>query len=114
MPAKFPGGGMSWLKWMAHKQEYPERAVEHNIQGEVRVVFNLDTVGRTQDPILLRSVEYSLDLEDGRNDRGWRNHRIQPAIWVYLQAPLAVIADISYYRVGDPIFDLFFFGFAFL
>jgi len=57
----FPGGLQGWGGYLRKNFHYPDRAVDHKIQGEVRVFFIVDTLGRVREPQLLRSVEYSID-----------------------------------------------------
>ncbi len=59
--SEFPGGPHGWLSFMNRNQRYPDRAVNNEIQGEVRLYFIVDTTGKLINPFLLKSVEVSLD-----------------------------------------------------
>jgi protein TonB len=61
--SEFPGGGQAWLKYLTKNLQYPERAMNSNIEGDVRVVFIIDKQGNVADPYIAHSVEYSLDEE---------------------------------------------------
>jgi antitoxin component YwqK of YwqJK toxin-antitoxin module len=61
--SEFPGGSHGWLEYLNHHQRYPDRAINNNVQGEIRTYFAVDTTGRISDPILIKSVEISLDDE---------------------------------------------------
>lgn len=64
--SKFPGGMYQWQHYLQHNLQYPDRAATHEIQGEVRTYFIIDEQGNVLDPIVSRSVEYSLDRESLR------------------------------------------------
>ena len=59
----YPGGLKGWQRYMLKNLKYPERAMNGNIQGQVRVNFVVDKAGNVVDPYISGSVEYSLDEE---------------------------------------------------
>jgi len=64
--SEYPGGIRSWNYYLGHNLTYPDRAVNKEVQGQVKVFFMVDTNGVVTDPYLTRSVEYSLDQESLR------------------------------------------------
>ena len=64
--SEYPGGLAQWYKFMALNLRYPDRAVNKDIQGQVKIAFIVDTSGIVRDPYILKSVEYSLDQESLR------------------------------------------------
>jgi protein TonB len=61
--SEYPGGVGAWSRYLQKKIQYPDRAMNSNIEGEVRVVFIIDKQGNVTDPYISHSVEYSLDEE---------------------------------------------------
>jgi protein TonB len=61
--SEFPGGKWAWLHYLKEKFEYPERAQNASITGQVDVQFIVDKNGNVISPFISRSVEYSLDEE---------------------------------------------------
>ena len=59
----YPGGIEEWQKYLYKNFKYPDRAINNNIEGEVRVLFIVNNDGAIEDPYLSKSVEYSLDEE---------------------------------------------------
>jgi protein TonB len=59
----YPGGLKGWQRYMLENLKYPERAMNGNVQGQVRVGFVVDKSGNVMDPYISLSVEYSLDEE---------------------------------------------------
>jgi protein TonB len=59
----YPGGLKGWQRYMLKNLKYPERAMNGNVQGQVRVNFVVDKSGNVVDPYIDASVEYSLDEE---------------------------------------------------
>jgi periplasmic protein TonB len=59
--SEYPGGVASWYSYLKSNLIYPERAVEKEIQGQVRVEFLVDEKGRIKDPFIAKSLEYSVD-----------------------------------------------------
>jgi periplasmic protein TonB len=59
----YPGGLKGWQRYMLGNLKYPERAMNGNVQGQVRVGFVVDKSGNVMDPYISLSVEYSLDEE---------------------------------------------------
>jgi hypothetical protein len=59
--SEFPSGSHAWMQYPNHNQRYPGRAVNNDVQGEIRTYFITGTAGRIIDPILIRCVEVSLD-----------------------------------------------------
>ena len=72
--SEFPGGLAKWNDYLQHTLKYPERAINKEIQGQVKIIFVVDTDGKIKDPYIYRSVEYSLDQESLRvisNSGNW-------------------------------------------
>jgi protein TonB len=61
--SEYPGGLKGWQRYMQENLKYPERAMNGNVQGQVRVGFVVDNSGNVLDPYINASVEYSLDEE---------------------------------------------------
>ncbi len=61
--SEFPGGIEQWQRYLSKNLNYPERAVNKEIQGQVRICFMVDKEGNVSDPYIQKSVEYSLDQE---------------------------------------------------
>ncbi|MDP4128998.1 MAG: TonB family protein [Bacteroidota bacterium] len=59
----FPGGIIQWQQYLQHHLQYPDRAMSREIQGIVRMIFQIDEDGNVVEPIVSKSVEYSLDRE---------------------------------------------------
>lgn len=64
--SEYPGGVQRWLRYLNKNLKYPERAIDANIQGTVAVLFIVDKDGTVSQPLIVRSVEYSLDDESLR------------------------------------------------
>jgi protein TonB len=64
--AGFPGGLTEWQQFLEKNLRYPNRAMEKKMQGEVRVLFAVDEEGNVIEPLISKSVEYSLDRESLR------------------------------------------------
>ncbi len=58
---EFPGGNDSIPYFIARNVEYPQEAIEKNIQGRVIVRFVVDSMGNVTDPEIVRSVNPLLD-----------------------------------------------------
>jgi Gram-negative bacterial TonB protein C-terminal len=89
--SEFPGGAHGWLQYLNHHQRYPDRAVNNHVQGEIRTYFVVDTTGKINDPILIKSVEISLDdlalslitnspdwIPASKDGRKVKSYKIQP------------------------------------
>ncbi len=61
--SEYPGGSSAWIRYMKKNLEYPERALNASVKGQVYVVFILDKEGNVIDSRISKSVEYSLDEE---------------------------------------------------
>ncbi len=59
--SEYPGGIRQWFDYLAHNLQYPDRAVDKEIQGQVQILFIVDENGSVHDPYIQKSVEYSLD-----------------------------------------------------
>jgi protein TonB len=90
----FPGGVRAWQRFMIKNMQYPERAFNAKVMGEVIIIFVVDTEGRVDDPKIFRSVEYSIDeaaLELIKKSPKWnpatqygklvRSYKKQPVIY---------------------------------
>ena len=64
--SEYPGGVAQWIRYLNMHLKYPDRAINGNFEGEVRVVFIVGKEGEVMDPVIGRSVEYSLDEESLR------------------------------------------------
>ncbi|MBS1663815.1 MAG: energy transducer TonB [Bacteroidetes bacterium] len=61
--AAFPGGPEEWLRFLKRNLKYPNRAFNLKVQGVVRIGFIVDAKGKVVYALVIRSVEYSLDME---------------------------------------------------
>lgn len=61
--ASFPGGIKSLMIWLQENLQYPEEALNKNIQGKVFVSFIVGKDGTIRDAKITRSVDPSLDAE---------------------------------------------------
>ncbi len=60
---EFPGGMAACLKYLSQNIKYPVMAQENGIQGRVIVQFVVNSDGSIVDPMVVRSVDPSLDRE---------------------------------------------------
>ena len=60
---EFPGGMAACLKYLSQNIKYPVMAQENGIQGRVIVQFVVNSDGSIVDPVVVRSVDPSLDRE---------------------------------------------------
>lgn len=92
--SEYPGSVGQWARYLNKNLKYPERAINLESEGEVRVLFIVDKEGHTEMPYIARSIEYSLDEEALRIIRGsgkWvpafqngkfvKSYKIQPIIF---------------------------------
>lgn len=61
--ARFQNDHVGWLKYLNTNLRYPPTAFTNRVSSDVEVYFMIDTAGRVQDALLLRSAEFSLDDE---------------------------------------------------
>jgi periplasmic protein TonB len=61
--ADFPGGAKMWLKYLEKNFIMPDRATELGKKGTDIIGFVVDTEGKLNDLVILKSVEFSLDKE---------------------------------------------------
>jgi len=92
----FQGGSASWVAFLNRNLKYPERAINLNMMGEVRISFSIDEEGKAGEPYISKSVEYSLDTE------GMRIIRITPK-WTPAQKDGVVVKS---FKVQPIIFKL--------
>ncbi len=59
----FHGGQKQWINYLSKNIAYPEFDIKNKIEGNVVVIFMIDTEGKISDPRLSKSVEYFLDEE---------------------------------------------------
>lgn len=59
----FPGGTDRFKNFLATKLKYPEKAIEHNIEGVVEVEFTVKKDGTLRDFQILRGIGYGCDEE---------------------------------------------------
>jgi protein TonB len=64
--SEFPGAQSGWMRFLNKEFRYPDRAVENEIQGQVRILFIVNTDGKVEEPVIYKSVELSLDDESLR------------------------------------------------
>jgi periplasmic protein TonB len=64
--SEYPGGMSQWIRFELKNLVYPERAINQEIQGQVKILFMVDTNGVVDEPYIQKSVEYSLDQESLR------------------------------------------------
>ena len=64
--AEYPGGLPQWQQFLMKNLHYPDRAAGNKVQGEVQVSFTVDEEGNVIEPLISKSVEYSLDRESLR------------------------------------------------
>jgi|SRR6185312_5994491 len=89
--AEYAGGLPQWQQFLLKSLHYPDRAAVHGVQGEVRVSFTVDEEGNVIEPLISRSVEYSLDRESLRvvrlsgkwvpglkDGKATKTHKIEP------------------------------------
>lgn len=60
---EYPGGIPSWHQFLNKNLRYPMRAVDYEIQGQPGIQFSVTAEGEILDPIIVQSIEYSLDQE---------------------------------------------------
>lgn len=68
--SEYPGGVGKWSRYVNKNIKYPDRAVNANIEGVVRIAFIVGKDGLVLEPYVSKSVEYSLDEESLRIVRG--------------------------------------------
>ncbi|MDE5687196.1 MAG: energy transducer TonB [Paramuribaculum sp.] len=61
--AQFPGGSGALLKWLGDHTDYPQIALDNEIQGTVHVRFVVKKDGTVGDVKILRPVDPALDKE---------------------------------------------------
>ena len=61
--SEFPGGNKSWASYLKENLQFPDRANNANIQGQVVADFMVDETGHIIKIYISHSVEYSLDDE---------------------------------------------------
>jgi len=59
----FVGGMKSWQSFLNKNLQYPKRAIDSEVQGMVWVLFVVDIKGKVTEPVIAKSVEFSLDQE---------------------------------------------------
>jgi protein TonB len=64
--AEFPGSAKAWQAYLTRNLVYPQRAIDVKVQGTVWILFIVDTDGKIIDPIVAKSVEFSIDQESLR------------------------------------------------
>ncbi len=62
----YEGGLPQWTSYLSKNLQYPDRARDRNIHGQVQVAFIVTSEGILKDIHLLKSIEYSLDQESIR------------------------------------------------
>jgi TonB family protein len=64
--SEYVGGLTQWTSYLSKNLQYPDRARDRNIHGQVQVGFMVNAEGILMDIHILKSVEYSLDQESLR------------------------------------------------
>jgi protein TonB len=64
--SEFEGGLKSWQTFLNKNLKYPQRAIDASVQGTVWVVFIVDKEGKVSEPVIAKSVEFSIDQESLR------------------------------------------------
>jgi len=64
--SEFTGGLGAWQSYLNKNLRYPERAINAESQGTVWILFIVDTEGKVKEPVVARSVEFSIDQESMR------------------------------------------------
>ena len=64
--AEYPGGEQALWQFISRNVKYPAMTAEKGIQGRVIVEFIIDATGKTQNPVIIRSVDPLLDAEAKR------------------------------------------------
>ncbi len=59
----FYGGASEWQHFAEKNFQFPDRASKAKITGAPGILFTVDVQGNVSDPVVARSVEYSLDRE---------------------------------------------------
>lgn len=59
----FPGGNQMLLRYIQQQLKYPEKAIENNIEGEVQVLFTVQSDGALSDFFVLKGLGYGCDDE---------------------------------------------------
>ncbi|GAO42642.1 energy transducer TonB [Flavihumibacter petaseus] len=89
--SEYPGGVGAWSNYLTKTLVYPQRAVQLEKQGTVRVAFIVDKEGNVTEPFIWKSVEYTIDAESVRiirksgkwkpaiqNGRTVKSYKVQP------------------------------------
>jgi hypothetical protein len=63
--SEFAGGANGWMHYLNTNMKYPDRAVDHEVQGKPTLLFLVDATGHIplEDIHVLQSVEFSIDKE---------------------------------------------------
>ena len=94
----FPGGTQAMYKWMADNTQYPEEALDKDIQGKVYVQFVVETDGHIDHVTLLRGCNPLLNEEAVRvigQMPAW-----QPGRMTSGAVPVKVIVPIDFKLTG--------------
>lgn len=62
-PASFSGGYTNLITYIKQQTQYPEEALKKEIQGTVKVSFNIDEEGEIKDVAVIESAHFFLDRE---------------------------------------------------
>lgn len=61
--AEFPGGQVGLVQFLAEHVKYPSKALRYQITGTVTCKFVVDTTGRVQAPVIVKSLTPDCDSE---------------------------------------------------
>lgn len=96
--ASFPGGIGALVEWLSADMQYPERARENGVQGQVIVDFVVNADGSIEEVTVVKSVDEDLDNEAIRVVKSmpkWVPGKIDgEAVNCYFRLPLS-------FRVND-------------
>ena len=62
-PASFNGGYTNLIAYIKEQTQYPEEALKKEIEGTVKVSFNIDEEGKIKDVAVIQSAHFFLDRE---------------------------------------------------
>jgi len=66
LESEFTGGSASWQTYLNKNLRYPQRAIDAESQGTVWILFVVDKEGKVVEPVIAKSVEFSIDQESIR------------------------------------------------
>jgi TonB family protein len=61
--AEFPGGPVKFVQYIKGKIQYPDKAIQNNIEGDVEIGFTVERDGTLTNPKIIRGIGYGCDEE---------------------------------------------------